>query len=500
MRAMQYFDARWILTESGWLSDARVAVGADGLISSIEPKRAARRPAPDAASPAGIAAGPAAASSDAATAVDLLLPGMPNAHCVSFQHRLAGSAEQAGARGHGFRAWRERMYGVSGTLDAAALEAGATDLYRRLRGCGYTSVAEFHFLHRLAGEPGRRANLATAVEGVRALMRAAAAAGIGLLLMPVLHRWGGFGRAALSSRQVRFALVRDDYRRLLETLLVDAADPALNGLVRIGVAPHSLAAADGDDLRWLLELREALAPGCPIHIQMAEHAAEVADAVAHLGSTPIAWLCDQAPVDAAWTIVHATHADPSELQLLQTRGATIAVCPTTEANLGAGMFPVEDWWKAGGSLAIGSASNVGIDPTEELRWLEYQARLRRQSRAVLGDSDAPHPGTALWRRAVAGGRRAFGVDRIGLSVGAPAELLLVACEAAASPDEAMDDFVFSRRLARLTGTVTAVRTEAADSTGSVSADPGSVADPAGSAEAPDGAGVGGGPQAGKRLS
>jgi formimidoylglutamate deiminase len=306
-------------------------------------------------------------------------------------------------------------------------------------------------------------------------MRAAATAGIGLLLLPVLHRWGGFNRAALSSRVVRFALVRDDFRRLVETLLADIGDPALGGLVQLGVAPHSLAAVDADDLKWLMELRAALVPECPVHIQVSEHAAEVADAQAHLGATPIAWLCDQVPLDERWTVVHATHASPAELQALRSRGATVAICPSTEANLGAGCFPVEDWWKAGGSMAIGSGINVCLDPAEELRWLEYQARSRRHARAVLVDNDAPHPGTALWRRAVAGGRRALGAAQAGIAPGAPAELLLVATEAGLSADAAVDDFVFARRLTRLQGSVTAARAVAHAPSGSVEAAAGGAA-------------------------
>jgi formimidoylglutamate deiminase len=346
------------------------------------------------------------------------------------------------------------MYASVSALDVEALERTATVLYRRLRASGYTSVAEFHYLHRLGAESGRRASLATALEASGALVRAAAAAGIGLLLMPVLYRWGGFGRAELSPRQARFALARDDYRRLLEGLLAQAADPATRGLLRVGVAPHSLRACDADDLRWLLALRESLAPDCPVHVQVSEQPAEVRDARAALGTSPIAWLCANAPVDRRWTLVHATHASAAELREARTRGATVCVCTTTEANLGDGAFPIEDWFAAGGRLAVGSDSNVGTDAAEELRWLEYQARLRTQSRAVLVDADCPHPGTALWRRAVAGGRLAHGLDAPGLSVGAPAEALLLAAHDGLAPEEALDDFVFSRRSTRLAGSLT----------------------------------------------
>ena len=438
-------DARWLLTEAGWRPDARLLIGDDGRIAAIED-------APIRAEPRGVVRHIAPEPADASA--DLVVPGLPDAHCHAFQYGIAGLAERAGGHGDSFWTWRERMYASLASLDAAGLERTATALYRRLRAAGYTSVAEFHYLHRLGGEPGRRASLATALEAAQAIARAAATAGITLLLLPVLYRWGGFGRAELGPRQARFALARDDYRRLIEALLVQSADPALRGMLRLGVAPHSLRACDPEDLRWLLELREALLPDCPVHIHVSEQQAEVRDARAALGQTPIAWLCANAPVDHRWTLVHATHATPGELREVRARGATVCLCTTTEANLGDGFFPVEEWFAAGGRMSIGSDSNVGTDATEELRWLEYQARLRRQARAVLVDADSPHPGTALWRRAVAGGRLSFGSDRPGVAPGAPGELVLLSSEAGLAPDDALDDFVFARRATRLAGTVT----------------------------------------------
>jgi formimidoylglutamate deiminase len=441
---MKHIDARWALTEAGWLRDVRVTLADDGRIESIAD-------APGLTDPRIVAHRESAAAE--ATA-DLLIPGMPDAHCHAFQYAIAGRTERSPVRGDAFRNWRDRMQAAIGALDVDALEGTATALYRRLRAAGYTSVAEFHCVHRLGPEPGRRGSLPSAVESAGALARAAAAAGVSLLLLPVLHRWGGFGRAELTPRQARFALARDDYRRLFEGLLAQAGDPELRGAVRIGVAAQSLRACDADDLRWLLSLRESLAPDCPVHLRVAEQADEVREAHAALGASPIAWLCEHMPVDRRWTLARATHASDDELREVAARGAVIAACPSSEANLADGSFRIEAACDAGVRWALGSDSNVGIDPAEELRWLEYAARLRRQVRPALVDADCPHPGAALWRRAVAGGRGALGIDAPGLSVGAPGELLLLSCEAELGPDEALDDFVFARRATRLVASVT----------------------------------------------
>ena len=268
---MTLIDARWALTEAGWRAGVRIAVDDDGRVASLTDAPASSFPVAASAvnvlsdlaehrAPESRRVGPEPADHVA----DFVVPGMPDAHCHAVQHGIAGITERAGGRGDSFWTWRERMYASLAALDAEGLERSATVLYRRLREAGYTSIAEFHYVHRLGPESGRRAALSTALESSAALARAAAAAGVSLLLLPVLYRWGGFGRAELGPRQARFALARDDYRRLFEGLLRQAADPALRGALRIGVAPHSLRACDPDDLRWLMALRAALSPDCPV--------------------------------------------------------------------------------------------------------------------------------------------------------------------------------------------------------------------------------------------
>ncbi len=416
---MKSIHARWALTDAGWLASAHVAIASDGLIAAVDCVTSA---------PAG------------ATSVDLLVPGMPNAHCHAFQRGIAGLTERSGGPdGDSFWTWRERMFRAVQGMDARTLQETAVALYRGLRAKGYTSVAEFHYVHRLGGS--------SAEETADALIQAAATAGLRLLLLPVLYRRGGLDDSPLSARQAGFSLGLDQYGKLLQTLkALCGRHPHLS----LGIAPHSLRAVSAGDLAEVLKLRGALVPGSPVHIHISEQTAEVAAARQHLGTTPIDWLCANAAVDRHWVLVHATHATAEELRLARDRDAVICICTTTEANLGDGAFPIEDWWQLGGSLAIGSDSNVGLDPAEELRWLEYQARLRTQRRALLVDSKWIHPGTSLWRRAVAGGRQAFGCKAAGIEVGAPAELLAISVsERSLSPDEAMDDLVFAQRATSL---------------------------------------------------
>jgi formimidoylglutamate deiminase len=406
--------ARWALLDDGWKAAASIAIGADGRI-------------------AGIGAGD---PPSAANRVDILVPGMPDAHCHAFQRGIAGRTEHAsGALGDSFWTWRERMYEAIRSLDAQALRVTALELYRSLRARGYSSVAEFHYVHRLGGS--------SAEETADALTEAAQEAGLSLLLLPVLYRRGGLDGTPLSTRQQGFGLSLDEYGKLLQTLATTARR---RRHLSLGIAPHSIRAVGAEDLAELLRLRDAILPDCPVHIHVSEQMAEVKAAREILGATPIEWLCANAPVDRRWVLVHATHASAQELELARERQAVVCVCTTTEANLGDGMFDIEHWWQLGGALAIGSDSNVGLDPAEELRWLEYQARLRRQRRALLVDQGSAHPGTSLWRRAVAGGRQAFGHAHAGIAVGAPAELLEIRLsDGALTPDEALDDLVFAQR-------------------------------------------------------
>ncbi|ODS63291.1 MAG: formimidoylglutamate deiminase [Arenimonas sp. SCN 70-307] len=358
------------------------------------------------------------------------LPGLANLHSHAFQRAMAGLAERQGDPNDSFWTWRELMYRFAGRFDPDTLHAVACQLYAEMLEAGYTTVCEFHYLHH---QPDGRPYADPAAMS-KALIAAARDTGIRLTLLPVLYMSGGFDGRALSERQRRFGHAPDDYLALLQSLRA-LRDDTLD----VGVALHSLRAVPPDAMQALL-VAIAGEP-MPIHIHVAEQLPEVEECVALRGSRPVRWLLDNAGVDARWTLVHATHLDEGEVRGIAASGATVAICPTTEANLGDGFFPLADYLAAGGHWGVGSDSHVSVSVVEELRWLEYGQRLRTHRRNVAVSPARPSTGALLFQQAHAGGLRACGQpasagDRIVLDGDAPAL-------AGATADDLLDRFVFA---------------------------------------------------------
>jgi len=278
----------------------------------------------------------------------LTLPGFVNAHSHAFQRALRGRTE-----GGDFWAWRESMLDIAAGLSPEQVRSGYVQVYREMLDAGYTVVGEFHYL----GLPEAHA----AVE-------AAADAGIEIVLLLAAYGRGGLER----SRQESPA----DYLSQLEAVRATG--------VRVGVAPHSVRACPRD---WLEDLaRYAAAESLPLHVHADEQPREIEECLAEYGLRPIELLAETGCLGPHTTVVHATHADQRELDLLAETGARVCVCPTTEANLGDGFCPVEEICARGIGICIGSDSNVRIDSLEELRELEGIARQRTGKRNVLSVS------------------------------------------------------------------------------------------------------------------
>ena len=342
-----------------------------------------------------------------------VLPGMVNLHSHAFQRALGGMTEVAGDGPDSFWTWRDLMYRFARHITPEQMEAIAAQLFAECLRHGYTAVCEFHYLQRDAAG----ALYARPAETAERVLAAASISGIGMTMLPVLYSHAGFGEQPLKPEQARFCTDADDVLRIIEALA-----PQRGGQVEVGFAPHSLRAADVAQIR---AVAHALPAGRPIHIHIAEQQGEVHQCVDYSGRRPVQYLYDQVDVDARWCLVHATHVQPDEVALMAASGAVAGLCPTTEANLGDGLFPLAEFIAAGGRFGVGSDSHVSQSPVEELRWLEYGQRLQRQQRNVAATPDQRHVGDYLWQAALRGGAQASGRKLGALAPGRRADLLVL---------------------------------------------------------------------------
>ncbi|QDH69543.1 formimidoylglutamate deiminase [Marilutibacter alkalisoli] len=374
-----------------------------------------------------------------------LLPGIANLHSHAFQRAMAGMAERQTDPSDSFWTWRETMYRFATRFSPDTLYAVAAQLYAEMLEAGYTTVCEFHYLHH--APDGRPYSDPSSMS--QALVAAARDTGIRLTLLPVLYMTGGFDGRPLGERQRRFGHDIEAYLHLLDRLCEDAGGMSGDGrrhegTHHIGCALHSLRAVPPDAMR---EVLAALPPAMPVHVHIAEQVAEVEDCLAVRGARPVEWLLANADVDARWTLVHATHLDDSEVAGIARSGATVAICPTTEANLGDGLFPLRDFLDAGGRWGIGSDSHISVSPVEELRWLEYGQRLVTRRRNIAVAADAPSVGETLMRGVAASAARSSGYAIGLLEEGAAADVVVLDAEApqlaGATDDDVLDRWIFS---------------------------------------------------------
>ena len=374
------------LLPSGWAESVLIVVGDDGMIASV-------------------AASATSGDSDIERLNGPVIPGMPNLHSHAFQRAMAGLTQKAGPEGDSFWAWRELMYRFLARLTPDDVEAIATQLYIEMLEAGYTSVAEFHYLHH---DPGGKP-YANPVEMAERICGAASTAGIGLTLLPVFYAHSNFGGLTPTPGQRRFIIDTDRFSRMLDTL-----DVSLHGnrMQRLGVAPHSLRAVAPEELQRVLEHGVSLDDAMPIHIHAAEQQKEVDDCIAWSGTRPVQWLLDNAALNERWCVIHATHMDETETVALAGSKAVAGLCPTTEGDLGDGLFDAKTYLAHHGRFGIGGDSHASVDPFLELRLFEYGQRMSCQQRNVFGLTREESFGGRLYRDACRGGVQASG-QRIG---------------------------------------------------------------------------------------
>ena len=407
------------LLPGGWARDVRARVTPHGDFGVIQPE-----------------ADPQGARRIAGAAV----PGVPNLHSHAFQRAMAGLTERRGSAEHGFWGWREQMYAFLARLTPDDVQVVAAQLYAEMLRHGYTAVTEFHYLRNdLDGRP-----YAVAHEMALRLHEAAAHSGIGLTLLPTLYRVADFGATAPVQQQRRFVATT---REILADAAALGKATAGNGNRRVGLALHSLRAVPPGDLADAVAALHAADPTAPVHIHVAEQVREVRACLEWSGARPVEWLLGHAPVDDRWCAVHATHVTGEEVRALAASGAVAGLCPTTEANLGDGVFPLASYLSAGGRWGVGSDSHASVSPAADLRMLEYSQRLTTHERNVAGGRGTHSTGRALLEGAWAGGAQAGGRRLGAIRKGSRADVVVLDPDHPAlvgrEEDQLLDAWIFS---------------------------------------------------------
>ena len=377
---MRSYLAETALLPQGWAENVRIEVGPSGNIADV-------RPATDDRAAEHIRG--------------FVIPGMIDLHSHAFQRALAGLTQRLGADEASFWTWRDTMYALAARITPDDQHAIAAQLYVELLKGGYCSVVEFHYLHH---QPGGTPYAIPAAMSL-AVDAAAREAGIALTLLPVVYMQAGVDGSPLDGAQRRFALDPDAWLRLAEILDRHFGDDPDR---KLGMALHSVRAVPPPAITTAVAAARARGGPTPIHIHLAEQPKEVRDCLDRFARRPLQLLMDTAELDHAWCLVHGTHLLDEEIATVAELQAVIGLCPSTEADLGDGVFPLGALIARQGLYGVGSDSNMQTDAADELRLLEQSQRLMQLRRVAAATEDAPHCGPALWQAALVGGARAAG--------------------------------------------------------------------------------------------
>lgn len=373
---MKKFAFKGLLQADGWHENITVTVDAEGRIAAIS-----ENIDPQAEYINGYA-----------------LPGFQNAHSHSFQYGMAGLAEvhAPGSISDDFWSWREAMYALALQINPEQFEAIATMLYAEMVRHGYTNVAEFHYLHH--DQSGvAYGNLAEMGER---LIAAAKRTGIHITLIPIFYQKGGFGKDPGAGQRRFISSDADQYMKLLEASSKACAN--YSG-ANIGIGMHSMR---GVEPELIAQIAAQGPQDLPFHIHVSEQLKEIEDSLAYLGKRPVEWLLDRVDLNSRYHLVHATHLTSEETKGLAKSGANVVLCPSTEGNLGDGIFPLHEFQANGGQWSIGTDSHIGLNPFEELRLLDYGQRLITHQRNTFAGTHGDS-GRFAFDMALRAGRKAM---------------------------------------------------------------------------------------------
>lgn len=373
-----------------------------------------------------------------------LLPGLVNAHSHAFQRVIRGRTERRSQNTTDtFWTWREQMYTAANKLEPEDIYAASRMAFLEMALTGITAVGEFHYIHHARdGSTYSDPNLLS-----REVIRAARDVGIRIALLRVAYARAGF-KTDPNPQQIRFIENSPDiYLKHLEQLL--AVPELKDGMAWAGVAPHSVRAVPFDYLKHIIVFANERA--LPVHMHVAEQAAEMMACMEEYGRSPIALLDTEGLLSPRFTAVHAIRVAFEDFATMVRTGVLVCACPTTERNLGDGVLPVYGYFKDGVPVALGTDSQIQIDLLEDARELEYHLRLYHKERNVLAPEDDTSS-SALARRlfdcATVNGAKSIGFQGGGkLEPGAPADFFTVDLDdpsiAGASQDDLLANIVFS---------------------------------------------------------
>ncbi len=376
---MKEFKFKGLLVNKIWQENVSIMIDNDGVIQSIKN------------------------SNDGLGYSDFAIPGFQNAHSHSFQYAMAGLAELHDTKPNqnDFWSWRNAMYDLALTINPDQLEDIATMLYKEMLRNGYTHVAEFHYLHHDIS--GNKFNNIS--ENGERLVSAAKKAGIKITLIPIFYQMGGFGKKP-EEKQRRFISANYiDYVNLLDASK-KSANRYSNASTGIGI--HSMRGVTEKDIIHLSEYRRN---NTPFHIHVSEQLKEIEDCINHLGQRPVEWLANNIELNENYHLVHATHINKKEISKIAKSKANVVLCPSTEGNLGDGIFPLKEFLSENGRWSIGTDSHIGLNPLEEIRLLDYGQRLITHNRNTFGNNISGDNGSIAIESSFINGKKSMGEDQ-----------------------------------------------------------------------------------------
>ena len=377
---MAKFYFKKILFQEGWKKDVNISINEQGEITEIIENYKGK---------------------DFQMEIQLAIPGIPNAHSHAFQYAMAGLTENhSESRSSNFWKWRDEMYNLALNIDPDSLQVIATMLYSEMLKNGYTSVAEFHYLHH--DKNGNK--YSNVCELGERLLIAAKDVGIHITLIPIFYNKGGFNKKYELEQKRFISHSCEQYIHLFEKTLETAKKYTSN----VGIGVHSIRAVDQ---KMLGEINKYNKDQYPFHLHIAEQINEVEESKKYLGQRPVEWLYNNFEIGENHHLVHATHLTEKETNLITTNNSNVVLCPITEGNLADGIFNFDLFQKKEGNWCVGSDSNVGLSPFEEIRLLDYSNRLKTNNRDTFKNLKSSNSGEIALNAVYKNGYKAMGSFR-----------------------------------------------------------------------------------------